>query len=162
MPDFISELTIFAPIENWKGCGFEIVNGELNLSNAKLVFKNSKLEDSRVSSSRVVVRDIEPANSPKIHLDHLMVHVPTDRILSGEILEVGSDVRLDVSKSDVEDVAIWGIAFRVDDISVFTKILDESKLGLAKQAEQENQMVSTFRSAAQLGIPCALMSISGA
>ena len=160
MPVLISELTIFAPIENWKSCGFEVVNGEMNLSNAKLVFKNSKLEDSRVSRSRVVVKHIEPANLPKIHHDHLMVHVPTNSKLSGEILEVGSDVRLDVTKSDVEDVSIWGIAFRVDDISVFTKILDESKLGLAKQAEQENQMVSTFRSAAQLGIPCALMSVS--
>ncbi len=158
MPIFISELTIFAPISNWERCGFEVVDGVLELSNANVLFIDSKLEDSRITRSRVVERVSAVQVASTVRLDHLMVHTPRGYVSTGPLLELGSDVRIESSESDVEEPSIWGVAFWVSDVSMFTEILDESKLGKAKPADQSNQMVSTFRSGAQLGIPCALMS----
>ena len=156
MSEFINDIRLFAPISNWIRCGFEVIDNVLTLSNSRVVFQDCEVNKSYIDGWSV--SNTLCNHQSDIELDHLMIRVPFESESRAEIPALIGGVRLDLVEGAVSEIEIWGIAFRVANLSDFTKSLDESMLSCAKPATQKNQLVSVFRGAAQLGIACALMS----
>ena len=73
--------------------------------------------------------------------------------LGGVIVEIVS-----TPKSNPGPATFWGLVFVVDDLDAVFTYFGPDVLSPPKPAVQPGRRIATFRSAAQLGVPCALMS----
>lgn len=73
--------------------------------------------------------------------------------LGGVIVEIVSTL-----KSIPGPATFWGLVFVVDDLDAVFNHVGPDILSPSKPAVQPDRRIATFRSAAQLGVPCALMS----
>jgi hypothetical protein len=73
--------------------------------------------------------------------------------LGGVIIEIAS-----TPQTLAEPTSFWGLVFTVDELEAVFNYLGPDVLSPPKPAVQPGRSVATFRSAAQLGVPCALMN----
>src|SRR4029453_7983580 len=68
-----------------------------------------------------------------------------------------------VDRAEVADdpAAFWGVVINVSDLDAATALIGPDLVGAAKDAVQPGRRIATVRSEAGLGLPVALMSLSG-